>query len=80
MPTGIRCDRCKREELGQDWARAPDLEKITIEHVYGVEDAAREKCLGQRLAVDLCPDCFADIIIPALAQAGVGVVYEEWEG
>lgn len=78
--THITCDICgKASGEGGDWPR----DKYGREHEIEIEHKAMSHYggsgSGERLSIDMCPDCFTDKLLPFLRSLGFMGKYEDSE-
>lgn len=76
----IVCDNCHKESPRPDsWAAASiyDIDQIEIKHNVG--SMYPEGGSGEEWIVDLCPDCFNDLIVEHLKARHITGRIREWD-
>ena len=75
------CDICKRESNHRSWASGFDVDetevKVSIKHRTG--ESYPEGGWGDKIEVDICPECFDNKLIPWLRSEGVEIEETEWD-
>lgn len=80
----ILCDVCKintRDSKYGDWDDPSDSFSNTCETTveYKVGNAWPEGGSGDLVTLDICPECFLNILVPFLEEKGAEVRTEEWD-
>lgn len=77
---GVRCDLCKREFQGRKWGKTSCYEvfETTVEFREGT--SYPEGGCAERIEFDICPECFAQRLIPMLEKMGAtpSVIEEDY--
>lgn len=74
----ITCDICKKEFPGSAWAR--DAYSALETNVYMQTGGNYpDGGFGYLISFDICPKCFEDELVPALAGLGASPTITEWD-
>ena len=75
--TETECDLCHRRNQGDGWAKdVYDATETTVECRWG--KSYPDGGHGERIDLDICPECFKERLIPWLKEQGVTVEPTEW--
>lgn len=75
----ITCDVCGKTYPGIHWGRASSYEVLETEVKLRTGSAYPEGGMGEVVFFDICPECFAEFLIPLLAKHGVHPTTEDWD-
>jgi hypothetical protein len=76
--THASCDICKRSDERNPRVDYCDIDETEISF-RDVEMAFPECGKGKTYSYDICHDCFAEKVIPALSDLGAEPAVEEWD-
>ena len=80
--TAVKCDLCEAIADGDDWAdgeyRINETEiKVIIKQEEG--SSYPEGGSGTAFEIDMCPNCFKNVLIPFLIEKGADIKEKEWD-
>lgn len=73
--SGTVCDLCKTPD--KEWNTNGNLTEIVVKHKWG--NTYPDGGLGEKIDIDLCPNCFNDVLVPFLKERGAEIKTTEWD-
>ena len=74
----ITCDICNKIYKGSDWERK-NYSVLETEVRMKTGFAYPDGGSGEEITFDICPDCFMNILIPALKELGAHPTISDWD-
>ena len=74
----ITCDICKKTYRGENW-ESEGYSVLETEVRMRTGTSYPEMSSGQETSFDICPTCFVERLIPAMAVFGAIPTVEDWD-